>query len=214
MNRNKSFPRGSGLLLGVYAGILLMLLAARLVHRFAVSAAIVSWVSFILTVATVPLSAMAVLCAIRYPGVPYLCLLGADLLWRIADTLATWSTWNPSLYLSTSPLIRFLFNTLLASLIPLGLTWVLSRGFLRLTRREGAAYFAAALIMQLLGQWYLFPFISEYPLEYLQYILLQMLAGSLASVAVYGVAVLIRRARNKKAVSPAFPDESLGDYLS
>lgn len=111
-------------------------------------------------------------------------------------------------------MIRFLFNTLLASLIPLGLTWVLSRGFLRLTRREGAAYFAAALIMQLLGQWYLFPFISEHPLEYLQYILLQMLAGSLASVAVYGVAVIIRQSRDKKAASPAFPDESLGDYLS
>lgn len=70
MNRNKSFPRGNGLLLGVYAGILFMLLAARLVHRFAVSAAIVPLASFILTVATVPLSAMAVLCAIRYPGMP------------------------------------------------------------------------------------------------------------------------------------------------
>ena len=47
MKRNKLFPRGSILLLGVYAGILFMLLAVRLVQRFAESAAILSLVNFI-----------------------------------------------------------------------------------------------------------------------------------------------------------------------
>ena len=105
-------------------------------------------------------------------------------------------------------------NTLLVSLIPLGLTWILSRCFLRLTRREWAAYFSTALIMQLLGQWYLFPFISEQPKEYLCYLVLQMLAGFFACAAVYGIAVLVRRSQDKKTPPSASPDEPLGDYLS
>lgn len=214
MKRNKLFPRGSILLLGVYAGILFMLLAVRLVQRFAESAAILSLVNFIPAVAAAPLCAMAVLCAVRYPGAPYLCLLGADLLWRIVDALEIWSTRDTPPYLSSSPLIRLLFNTLLVSLIPLGLAWILSRCFLRLTRREWAAYFSTALIMQLLGQWYLFPFISEQPKEYLCYLLLQMLAGFFACAAVYGIAVLVRRSQDKKTPPSASPDESLGDYLS
>ena len=141
-------------------------------------------------------------------------MLGADLLWRIVDALEIWSTRDTPPYLSSSPLIRLLFNTLLVSLIPLGLTWILSRCFLRLTRREWAAYFSTALIMQLLGQWYLFPFISEQPKEYLCYLLLQMLAGFFACAAVYGIAVLVRRSQDKKTPPSASPDEPLGDYLS
>lgn len=68
--------------------------------------------------------------------------------------------------------------------------------------------------MQLLGQWYLFPFISEQPKEYLCYLLLQMLAGFFACAAVYGIAVLVRRSQDKKTPPSASPDEPLGDYLS
>lgn len=214
MKRNKLFPRGSILLLGVYAGILFMLLAVRLVQRFAESAAILSLVNFIPAVAAAPLSAMAVLCAVRYPGAPYLCLLGADLLWRIIDALEIWSTRDAPPYLSPSPLIRFLFNTLLVSLIPLGLTWLLSRGILRLTRREFPAFVLTSLVISLFNCWTLFFFIPEEPVKYLLYILLYTLIGFAVCVTVYGIAALIRRSRDKKTPPSASPDEPLGDYLS
>ena len=214
MNRNKPFPRGSVLLLTVYIGILFMLLAVRLVQRFAESAAILSLVNFIPAVAAAPLSAMAVLCAVRYPSAPYLCLLGADLLWRSVDALKIWSTRDAPPYLSPSPLIRFLFNTLLFSLIPLGLTWLLSRGFLRLTRRELPAFVLTSVAISLLNCWTLFFFIPEQPAKYLLYILLYTLIGFAVCMAVYGAAALIRRAQDKKTPPPASPDEPLGDYLS
>lgn len=210
----KAFPRGSLFLLTVYGLVLLASLAAWLVPRLILLPGTLSQARCLIEDAVFFLSpALAVLCAVRYPKIPYVCILLLQILLQIIVSLPLslpYSSHFPPSFSRTSSFV----NNLLMALIPLFLIWLLSRGFLRLTRREFPAFALTSLVISLLNCWTLFFFIPEQPVKYLLYILLYTLLGFAVCMAVYGVAALIRRSRDKNAASPAAPDESLGDYLS